>query len=59
MSVSLSVEEVKMFLSLIAEERIQREIDGFIESFMYILFAFFIFRVCFLFIFEELFSKTR
>ncbi len=28
MSVSLSVEEVQMFLSLIAEERIQRELDG-------------------------------
>ncbi len=28
MSVSLSVEEVQTFLSLIAEERIQRELDG-------------------------------
>ncbi len=28
MAVSLSVEEVQMFLSLIAEERIQRELDG-------------------------------
>ncbi len=28
MAVSLSVEEVQMFLSLIAEERIQRERDG-------------------------------
>ncbi len=28
LSVSLSVEEVQMFLSLIAEERIQRELDG-------------------------------
>ncbi len=28
MAVSLSVEEVQTFLSLIAEERIQRELDG-------------------------------
>ncbi len=28
MSVSLSVEEEQMLLSLIAEERIQRELDG-------------------------------
>ncbi len=28
MSVSLSVEELQMFLSLISEERIQRELDG-------------------------------
>ncbi len=28
MSVSLSVEEVQTFLSLIDEERIQRELDG-------------------------------
>ncbi len=28
MSVSLSVEEVQTFLSLIAEERIQQELDG-------------------------------
>ncbi len=28
MAVSLSVEEVQMFLSLIARERIQQELDG-------------------------------
>ncbi len=40
MSVSLSVEEVQTFLSLIAEERIQRELDGATrneKSLMYIL----------------------
>ncbi len=40
MSVSFSVEEVQTFLSLIAEERIQRELDGANaegKSLMYIL----------------------
>ncbi len=49
MSVSLSVEEVQTFLSLIAEERIQRELDGATFCTLYI------FRVCFLFIFLPLY----
>ncbi len=47
-AVSLSVEEVQMFLSLIAEEWIQLELN---EKVLYILFALCIFLEYFLFIF--------
>ncbi len=44
---SLSVEEVQTFLSLIAEERIQGELDGDAEgkSLMYILFNLLYFQI--------------
>ncbi len=52
-SVSLSVEEVQTFLSLIAEERIQQELDGAMrnEKALCKYFLHFVYRVCFLFIF--------
>ncbi len=58
MSVSLSVDEVQTFLSLIAEERIQRELDGATpkEKVLCIYFwTCYIFRVCLLFIFFTLY----
>ncbi len=58
MSVSWSVEEVQTFLSLIAEERIQRELDGrcgMKKSYVYTFCTLYIFRVCFLFIFLPLY----
>ncbi len=58
LSVSLSVEEVQTFLSLIAEERIQWELDGTTpkEKALCIYFwTCYIFRVCLLFIFLPLY----
>ncbi len=58
MSVSLSVEEVQTFLSLIAEEQIQGELDGATpkEKALCIYFwTCYIFTVCLLFIFLPLY----
>ncbi len=57
MSVSLSVEEVQTFLSLIAEERIQWELDGAMpkEKALCIYFWTCYILVCLLFIFLPLY----
>ncbi len=58
MSVSWSVEEVQMFLSLIAEERISESLmgrRGMKKPYVYTFCTLYIFRVCFLFIFLPLY----